>query len=133
MNYHGAGILDAVALAAVKRDILGITTDARVALSVTISTPTSAPVMDYATGTATPTVDDDTVTALLGPLDAQEVRDDEGQRVLIRRAAYVDASLLSTPPTTDTTLTLGSDRYGVTLVVQDMITGHYVLSLERSV
>ena len=133
MNYHGNGIIDAVMLAAVKRDIASITGDAQVSTSVVVSTPTSAPVMDYATGAATPTVDNDTVNALLGPIDAQEVRDDEGQRVLIRRLAYIEAALLSTAPTTDTTVTVGSDRYGVVLAVQDMITGHYELSLERSV
>jgi len=133
MNYHGNGIIDAVMLAAVRADIASITGDARVSASVTVSTPTSAPVMDYATGEATPTVDDDTVNALLGAIDAEEIRDDEGQRVLIRRLVYIEAASLSSAPTTDTTITVGSDRYGVTFVVQDMITGHYEITMERSV
>ena len=131
MNYNGAGIIDAVMLAAIRADVASITGDAQVSTTVTVDTPTSAPTIDYATGTSTPTVASATVSALLGTETAEETRDDEGVRTTLRRTAYIEAALLSTRPNADSTVLIGSDRYGVTLVAVDAFTAHYQLALER--
>ncbi len=130
MNYHGNGIIDAVMLAAIKRDIASITGDAQASTLCTVSTPISAAVVDHASGAITRSTADDSVRGLLQVLTAAEVASSGGLYLTGDQMLRVLASDLSTAPTPDSTVTAGTDRYNVVSVSQDVITGtHYLITL----
>ena len=132
MNQTGPGLIDAVGLAALRTALRSVLTDADASPAVTISTPTSAPTTDYAAGTVTPTTIDNTVRGLALVLTAREVMASAGKYQtgdLRLRVMSVD---LDTKPTTDSTVTIGADRYGVVDVGRSVLSDmHESLILHR--
>ena len=130
MNYHGAGIIDAVMLAALRSDIESITSDPQASTLCTVSTPVAAPTVDHASGTITRTTADDSPRGLLQVLTAQEIESSGGLYKLGDQMLRLLASDLSVKPTVDTTVTAGTARYNVVSVSEDVITGtHFLLTL----
>jgi hypothetical protein len=106
MNINGPGLLDASGLAGLRASIRSLISDPDASVSVTVATPTGTTV-DLAAGTNTDTTVTDTVDAHFAPLTLRDVSASEGVYQTGDRRLLVDASLLTTEPTTATRITAG--------------------------
>jgi len=132
VNQTGPGLIDAVGLAQLRQSLRSVLTDPDASPLVTISTPTAAPTLDVAAGTVTPTTADDTIRGLVLVLSAREVDSSGGLYAVGDRRLRVMSDDLTVAPTTDSTVTVGADRYRVIAtdrsVLPDM---HDLLILRR--
>lgn len=132
MNIRGPGLADDVLIASIKADLRSIVGDADVApATVTVSTPTAAPVVDDAAGTYTRTTDDDTVSVLRCEVSLEDVAKAAGGLQVGDIRYHVMAEDLSSTPTTETTVIDGGDRRRVVVVSQDPLGLLYTLTARR--
>lgn len=132
MNSRGPGLIDAVMRASIAADLRSLVGDADVSpTTVTISTPTAAPVIDRAAGTYTRTTDDDTVSVLKCEVTLEDVAKAEGGLMLGDVRYHIMAADVSTVPTTESVVVDGGDRRAVVVVSSDPLGLLHTLTARR--
>jgi outer membrane translocation and assembly module TamA len=126
MNVLGAGLMDAVAVAALKADVASVLNDANTGTSITLSTPSST-AQNRSSGAWSTTDTSDTVTGLLSTLTARHVELSAGAYRLSDVRLRLLASDLSTDPTTDSRFTASSITYAVIEARKDALGAHWLL------
>jgi hypothetical protein len=133
MNTVGPGLIDPVMLASITADLSSLIgdTDAGPA-TVTISTPTAGPTVDYAAGTLTTTTDDDTVATLRGEVTLADVQASLGGLQLGDVRYNILASALSTVPNVSSIVIDNTRRLQVIMVSTDPLGLMYTLTARRT-
>lgn len=132
MNVRGPGLADDVLIASITADLRSLVGDADVTpATVTVSTPTAAPVVDDAAGTYTRSTDDDTVSVLRCEVSLEDVAKAAGGLQVGDIRYHFMAEDLSSTPTTETTIIDGGDRRRVVVVSQDPLGLLYTLTARR--
>ena len=134
MNHTGPGLLSDVCKEAIRLKLSSVITDTDAAVTLTVSTPTGSN-FDYASGVATVTTTEDSVTALLQSLSNREVEASGGVYQLGDRLLRVMASDITTLPTVDSAVVVTSDdpdtTYSVVESRRDLLGQHYRIILRR--
>lgn len=140
MNFIGPGILDPIAKEAIRVALVSIVGDTDASsVTVTVSTPTADPTVDWSSRVVTPTTSADSVSALRvpegGKLPKPTLRaaaQDSGgiqSRMFLYHVMAVD---LSATPTTSTVITDGGDRFAVVEVISDPLGLMHLLKARRA-
>lgn len=132
MNLRGPGLIDDVMLQSIAADLSSLIGDADVSpTTITVSTPTGAPTVDYAAGTYTRTTDDDSVSVLRCEVNLEDVAASAGGLQVGDIRYHVLASSLSSTPSTESVVVDGSDRRKVIHVSTDPLGLLWTLTARR--
>ncbi|MEL6344726.1 MAG: hypothetical protein AAFV53_16535 [Myxococcota bacterium] len=130
MNRWMAGLSD-VGRASILASVRGCLTDPNVARTIQVSTPTT---VTRVSGTLTQDIayQTDQLSAVLEPLSLREVETSGGRYQMDDLVVRVLDDDLSTPPTTDSTLTIDGETYAVVMPQLDPLSIHWRLIARRS-
>ena len=131
MKRHPADILSADLKAQITSDISYLLSDAQVASSVTVKTPTGV-TMTASTGSSVLTFTTDTVNGTLQALTQSEIASSGNFYQQNDRMLRMASANLSIAPTIDTQIVSGSDTYQVISADLDILGLMWVLVIRRN-
>jgi hypothetical protein len=129
MNVGGAGVMDGLALAAIRADVSALIGDADTGVSVTWLPQGSR---SWNTGLVSYNGTPATLTGFLGPLSTREIEHTQGAKVGDVKLLLVAADL-TTPPKVDDAFRVGTTVYTVYHLETSSLSTHYALMARKAV